>query len=84
MKRKIEVINNELGLSLDIDNIKDMNGLTWEFMIDMEMFTYDELRLVTDINGYNVETLNGALFSRYGYRDIEQYIEAEYNININD
>ena len=54
-----------------IKNYDDVNVL-WDELIEYELFTYDELRLLTNINGYSVETLNDAIFSRYGYRDYEQ------------
>jgi hypothetical protein len=49
----------------------------WSYLEDNEMFTFDELRLITDINGYNIDTLNDALYSRYGYRSLEQYLEEQ-------
>ena len=83
IKRKIEILNNELALSLD-NNIKDMNDLTWNILRELDMFTYDELMLVTSLNGDNIDTLNNVLYIRYGYRNIEQYLESEYEINIYD
>ena len=53
---------------------KDVNVL-WDELQDMELFTYEELKLLTNINGYSVETLNDAIFARYGYRDLEQMME---------
>lgn len=44
----------------------------WDVLLDGELFTYEELRLLTNINGFDIETLNDAIFSRYGYRDYEQ------------
>ena len=55
-------------------NFNDVNEL-WNELIERELFTYDELRLLTNINGFSVETLNDALYSRYGYRDYEQMME---------
>lgn len=49
----------------------------WAELLDNELFTWAELRLLTNINGYSVETLNDAIYSRYGYRDYEQLKEAE-------
>lgn len=45
-------------------------------LIELELFTWGELRLLTDINGFTVETLNDALYARYGYRDFEQVMEV--------
>jgi len=44
-------------------------------LIDLNLFTAEELELITCINGFTVETLNDCLFARYGYRDINQMLE---------
>ena len=49
-----------------------------DFLIDYEIATEDELRLVTSINGYSQDTMEAVLYSRTGYRDFDQWIE-EYN-----
>ena len=46
-------------------------------LIDEALFTEEELQLLTNINGYNMETLNDAIYARYGYRDYEQMKESE-------
>ena len=46
-------------------------------LIDEALFTEEELQLLTNINGYNMETLNDAIYARYGYRDYEQMKEGE-------
>jgi len=47
----------------------------WDALVEGGLFTEEELQLVTYIYGYNVETLNAAIYSRYGYRDYEQMME---------
>jgi len=49
----------------------DVNEL-YGTLIDEEYFTEAELHLITDINGYNLETLNDCIYARYGYRSYEQ------------
>ena len=49
----------------------------YEELIDRELFTEEELQLITCINGFTVETLNDCLFARYGYRDLSQMLEEE-------
>lgn len=44
----------------------------WEALVEGDLFTKEELQLATYIYGYNVETLNALIYSRYGYRDYEQ------------
>lgn len=51
----------------------------WQFLEDNELANEEEMRLVTDITGYNVEAMESILYSRTGYNDFEQYIESELN-----
>ena len=44
----------------------------WDYLIDHDIATEQELQLVTSINGYNADTLNDVLYVRTGYRSIEQ------------
>lgn len=45
----------------------------WDYMVEQRIATDDELRLVTSIDGMNIDTLNDVLYVRTGYRDIKQY-----------
>lgn len=47
----------------------------WLYLVEAGIATEAELRLVTCILGYSVETLDKVLFVRTGYRSIEQLIE---------
>jgi len=49
----------------------------WQKLIDEGLFTEDELQLITNINGYSIETLNDCLYARYGYRSYEQMTDEE-------
>lgn len=49
----------------------------WEYLIEQQIATEEELQLITDINGYNEQALNDVLYARTGYRDIEQIKEEE-------
>ncbi len=44
----------------------------WDYLLYEDIATEEELKLVTDINGYNEESLNSVLYSRTGYRSLEQ------------
>jgi len=46
----------------------------WDKLIDMGLFTDAELELVTNINGYSIETLNDCIYVRYGYRSLDQML----------
>jgi hypothetical protein len=47
----------------------------WSYLVDNEFFTTAELELITSMNGYNIDTLNDALYARYGYRSLDQLTE---------
>lgn len=47
----------------------------YQLLIDLGMFTRGELDLLTYVNGFNFDTLEDALYCRYGYRSIEQFIQ---------
>lgn len=46
-------------------------------LLDLNLFTEDELQLITNMNGYNNDTLNDAIYARFGYRSLEQMLEED-------
>lgn len=44
----------------------------YDLLVDEDYFTNSELLLLTNINGLSLETLNSAIFARYGFRDYDQ------------
>ena len=44
----------------------------WDYLVDNNIATDEELRLVTSINGMNIDTINSVIYARTGYHDIEQ------------
>ena len=59
-----------------IDEINEFD-LLWDNIIEYGIANEDELRLVTSINGSNIDSLNSVLYSRVGYRSWEQYKSME-------
>lgn len=51
------------------------NDEFFDFLVEYGIATEDEIQLVTDINGYNEETLNDILYARTGNRSVEQFLE---------
>lgn len=49
----------------------------WDWLMDTIGVSEETLNVVTDINGYSMETLNDVLYSVTGYRSREQYEEGE-------
>ncbi|MDB4498361.1 hypothetical protein N9251_03360 [Gammaproteobacteria bacterium] len=52
----------------------------WDFCLDHEIASEQELNLVTKLNGFNWETIMDVIYVRTGYRDIEQYVEMEGSV----
>lgn len=46
----------------------------WNDLVERELFTVAELRLITDMNGYSIETLNQAIKARYGRENYEKLL----------
>lgn len=44
-------------------------------MLDMELFTYEEVELVLNINGWTEKSLLQMLYARYSTNDITKIIE---------
>lgn len=53
----------------------DQLSEVWSFIVDYNIATIEELSLITDINGYNIDTLNDVIYARTGYRSMTQYLE---------
>jgi len=49
----------------------------WDYIVETGIATEDELKLVTNINGYNEDALNSVIYARTGYRSMEQITECE-------
>ena len=49
----------------------------WDFILINEITSEEALQLVTDINGYSVETLNDVIYAKTSYHDIEQLWDCE-------
>jgi len=50
---------------------------TYEYLVNNGIATDDEIILVTNINGYNLKSLNAILRVRTGWNDLEQVLEME-------
>jgi len=54
---------------------KEIAGL-WDYIIEYNIASEDTLRVVTNINGYSIDTLNDVLYSVTGYRSLDQLKES--------
>ena len=62
----------------EMNKIDSLNNKIYDYILNNDIATKDEIRLVTSINGYNEESLNSIIYSRTGYRSIEQLQELEF------
>ena len=76
LEKLIELLEESCNVYYDAEEVGTIENLLYEYYVDSEMFTQEELDLITDINGWNVETFNDALYARFGYRDLEQMLEG--------
>ena len=74
LEKMIKLLEDACNVEYDINDFDSIEALLYNYYIDSEMFTQNELDLITNINGWNVETFNDVLFARYGYRDLEQML----------
>jgi len=49
----------------------------WDYLVESGIATEGELQLVTNINGYTIETLNDIIYAKTAYRSIEQLKELD-------
>lgn len=55
--------------------IMERIGQIYDYLIKNHLFLDGELSLLCCINGYSVETLNDAIYARYGFRTFEGLLE---------
>ena len=75
LEKLIELLEESCNVYYDAEEVGTIENLLYGYYVDSEMFTQEELDLITDINGWNVETFNDVLYERFGYRDLEQMLE---------
>lgn len=52
--------------------MKSELGLIWDAIIENDIATEKELKLVTDICGYSKSTLEDVIYARTGFRNMQQ------------
>ena len=58
---------------------KSIESMLWDFIIDNNIATESDLQLVTDINGWNEETMTDIIYARTGLRSYEQCKDEGYS-----
>jgi hypothetical protein len=49
----------------------------WDYLIEQGLASEETLQVVTSINGYNLDTLEGVLYAVAGYHNFEQMKDEE-------
>ena len=47
----------------------------WQLLLDYDIATEAELHLVTNINGYSVDSLESVIYSRTGLNSVDQLMD---------
>ena len=58
---------------------KSIISMLWDFIVDNNIATDNEVILVSDINGFNEETMADIIYSRTGLRSYEQCKDEGYS-----
>lgn len=48
----------------------------YEYIVEYGIATEEEIKLVTCINGWNMESMESIIYARTGYRSVEQHTEC--------
>ena len=51
----------------------------YDYLVDYNIATEDEICLLFNINGRSIDTLNSILYARTEFRSFEQWYEIELN-----
>lgn len=58
---------------------ESIEAMLWDFIVDNNIATENEVRLVTNINGWNEETMTDIIFAKTGLRSYEQCKDEGYS-----
>ena len=62
---------------------QDQLNNMYDTILELELCTFEEIELVTDINGFNEQALNDIVYARAGYQTLDQYLE-QIHAELND
>lgn len=58
---------------------KSIVSMLWDFIVDNNIATDNEVILVSDINGWNEETMTDIIYAKIGLRSYEQCKDEGYS-----
>lgn len=59
--------------------MRSIEVMLYDFIVDNNIATEDEVTLVTNINGWSEETMTDIIFARTGLRSYEQCVDEGYD-----
>ena len=54
---------------------QDQLNHMYDTILELELATFEELELVTCINGFNEQAMNDIVYVREGYQTLDQFVE---------
>ena len=58
---------------------ESIEAMLWDFIVDNNIATEDEVGLVSDINGLNEDTMTDIIYAKTGLRSYEQCKDEGYS-----
>ena len=49
----------------------------WDYLIESGLASEETLQVVTNINGYSLDTLESVLYATAGYHSFDQYLDED-------
>lgn len=59
--------------------IESIESMLWDFIVDNNIATEDEIGLVSDINGLSEDTMTDIIYAKTGLRSYEQCVDDGYS-----
>ena len=56
---------------MSVNTVKE----AWDYLIESGLASEETLQVVTNINGYSLDTLESVLYALEGYHSFSQYLE---------
>lgn len=58
---------------------ESIESMLWDFIVDNNIATEDEIGLVSDINGLSEDTMTDIIYAKTGLRSYEQCVDEGYS-----
>lgn len=58
---------------------ESIEAMLWDFIVDNNIATEDEIGLVSDINGLSEDTMTDIIYAKTGLRSYEQCVDDGYS-----